>query len=882
MPSRRPRPSPEIAHQFLRALDPEGRAGIPHWFQTYDESGRERDHLAHSLRGALGDLAVELIQLNTAGAGVHVVVNESDGNGKATENIVAPRACFIDFDNVEPAMDDFPLGPSIVVRSAHGPHVYWLLKGGESLPRWAHMQLLLAERHDGDLKTRKLTRLQRLPGFLHTKAEPVFVGIERLTDSPQRYTIDELANAWSFVDRLKEAEEEEHERERRAEERRNSPRPRARSGGLAPLERARRYIDQVAGAPEGDRNDHTSKHVASAGYDFGIDCETWIDEVVVWNDAKNKPPLHYREVLALVRSTYRSLERKSKDPPGWKLNEDSDEWKAKQANNEHGRRDRAEHDEDSWRATLGGKPASSSSPSDYDAERDERRAAEMRLAMDSGIQSLLSQDFLTLPCDATPPSPDGFPLTTRGNAMRVLSDHQPTLRHIFRTSQWYGWDGKRWKKDDEGYVLSLVQKRISGMHEMLKSKQLVVSKHDDDDTKNRKLGLREALWKHINKSERAAAIKEVVELTSWQPTVKATYDQLDAHDDLINTQSGVVNSTSLKQRPHDPDQYHTMVTSAPFNAAAECPTWMSFLDWAMRGDKELVDFLQRAAGYSATGHIREQVFFLCYGIGGNGKSTFLNTVMHVLADYATSCDIELFLMSPSQRMGSANEELLALRGVRLVYAFEPTEGRALQESRIKQITGGERITARPLYGKPVHFSPKFSLWLATNHRPVIRGTDDGIWRRVVLIPWKAKITADEKDESLGDKLIAEAPGIMRWILEGAYKWHREGLRVPEQVRDQTASYRDEMDLLGAFLEQCCKLQEDTTERSSVLYETFKAWCETQGERPWKQKTLKERLRERSIACVKRKGIMTFLGLETLSEARPEPPTPGHGRKDVFD
>lgn len=884
MPSRRPRLSPDLAHRFLQALDFSSRTDVQHWFQTYDESGKDRDILQCSLHGTFSEHARALIELNNSGAGVHVVVNATDDLGKAEENIVAPRACFVDFDGTEPDIGAFPVSPSIVVRSAHGPHVYWLLQPGQSLVDWRHIQILLAEDHGGDLKIAKLPRLQRLPGFLHQKSTPFFVGVEAFADPLTRYDLDELVRAWGFQDRLEKAREQEAERERRARERRSAPAQQQRSNGLSSVERARRYIDKVEGAPEGERNEHTSKHVASAGYDFGVDCETWIDEVLAWNDTHNKPPLSHREIVALVRSTYRYLQRRSADPPGWKLNEDSDEWKMRKRRNVDGRID---DDEAIWQAVVNGEPAGgaqAAAPANegtYEAfER--QQIVDLQLSLENGVQVLLDQDLLSWPCDATPPSLDGFPLTVRGNAMRVLAAHRPTLRHCIPTAQWYAWDGKRWKKDEGSHVMSLINRRLASMHGMLLSKDVQVLKDDSDEVRAKKLGLRENIWKHITRSERASSVKEVAELVGWQPTIKVFPDQLDGHDDLINTQSGVVNTVALKQRPHDPAQYHTMVTRAPFDGKSECPGWMAFLDWAMRGDKEMIEFLQRAVGYTATGHMREQVFFLCYGNGGNGKSTFLETVIHVLGDYATSADIELFLMSPTQRVGSANEELLALRGVRMVYAFEPNEGRALMESRIKQITGGERINARPLYGRPIHFYPKFSLWLSTNHRPVIRGTDDGIWRRVLLIPWRAKIGEDQKDDSLGRKLLSEAPGIMRWILEGAWKWQHERLGIPAEVRDQTLAYRDEMDLIGAFLEQCCKVDDlDAKETSSSLYEVFKAWCETQGERAWKQKTLKERLRERGITCTKNRGVMTYRGVKLL-ESTAALLAPQYGRTTLFD
>lgn len=923
MPARRPRPSLEIAHRFLCALDFEGNASTEHWFQSYDESGKDREFLVRSLHGSLDACSKELLQLNETGAGIHVVINLTDGVGKVHENIVAPRACFIDFDNVQPDLDAFPLPPSLVVRSAHGPHVYWMLRAGQPLSRWAHLQTLLAEAHDGDLKTRKLVRLQRVPGFLHRKAEPVEIGIERCTDPVARYTLDEIAHAWGVEIKLLEAEEDEREREERAEARRQSPPKPVRQSGPSALERARRYIDSVPGAAKGDRNDHTSKHIASAGYDFGIDLDLWIDEVIGWNERRNNPPLSKKDVVSLVRSTYRSLQRRSKDAPGWKLNEDSPEWQHKQAEQQRTRKEREADDEAAWASRLadedeagsgaggsggggdgggGGGGGGSGGRGDDDergddngdepagdddvghrvfgdAEFERKRAADMRLSLEHGVEALLHDDMLAHPSFATPPSVDGFPLTVRGNVMRALADHQPTVRFCPPLDLWFCWDGTRWKQDGPGYINSLVSRRMSAMHTMFKSEVLRFDPSDSKEERKSKAARRENIWKHICKSERASAVREVVEMMSWQPTCKVMTEKLDKHDDLINTRSGTVDTATLEQKPHEPTQYHTMVTNAPFDPTAECPTWMKFLHWAMRGDKELVSFLQRAAGYTATGYIREHVFFLCYGNGSNGKSTYLNTLVHVLGDYATYCDIELFMLSKAQSSANAaNEEMLALRGARMVYAFEPNEGRALMESRIKQVTGGEPITARPLYGRPVTFRPNFSLWLATNHRPVIRGTDDGIWRRVLLIPWRAKIAGEEKDEELPRKLEREAAGIMRWILEGARQWRQVGLCVPKSIKESTNDYREEMDLIGTFLEQCCVVDDDHTAQSSKLYDVFKAWCETQGEGSWKQRTFKERLREHGIDCVKRDGLMTFLGISiapdhqkqlTMPNARPD-------------
>jgi putative DNA primase/helicase len=212
--------------------------------------------------------------------------------------------------------------------------------------------------------------------------------------------------------------------------------------------------------------------------------------------------------------------------------------------------------------------------------------------------------------------------------------------------------------------------------------------------------------------------------------------------------------------------------------------------------------MQRVLGYTLTGDTREHAFFVFYGAGANGKSTLLNTGRTILGDYAKDTPSQTLLV---QRYEGIPNDLARLHGARLVTAIETDAGKQLAESRIKQITGGDTVTARFLYGECFEYLPQFKLFMATNHRPRIQGTDEGIWRRVHLIPFEVAIPKHEQDPALGEKLRAEAPGILRWMVEGSMAWQQNGLAMPSKVRQATAGYRAEEDLLARFLDEECSL-----------------------------------------------------------------------------
>jgi putative DNA primase/helicase len=255
---------------------------------------------------------------------------------------------------------------------------------------------------------------------------------------------------------------------------------------------------------------------------------------------------------------------------------------------------------------------------------------------------------------------------------------------------------------------------------------------------------------------------------------------------------------------------------------------------------DLISFVQTAAGWSLTGNIEEQTMFILYGSGANGKSTFINTIMHLLGDYATATPTETFM---KKNCDQYTNDLARLRGTRFVTTTEAEQGRRLSEPLIKKITGNDQMTARFLYGEFFSFTPTFKIFMGTNHKPVIKGTDHGIWRRIKLIPFTTRIPDEKQDKSLEVKLRGEASGILNWLLEGTQRWRKEGLKAPATVLKATDEYREEMDVIGNFLKERCVQRNGVTIRIRELFKAYSAWCDENNEHAVSERFFSLRLKD---------------------------------------
>jgi putative DNA primase/helicase len=255
---------------------------------------------------------------------------------------------------------------------------------------------------------------------------------------------------------------------------------------------------------------------------------------------------------------------------------------------------------------------------------------------------------------------------------------------------------------------------------------------------------------------------------------------------------------------------------------------------------DLIAFLQAAAGWSISGDISEQSMFILYGTGANGKSTFLNVIMRILGDYAITTYPETFM----KRSGdSLTNDLARLRGTRFVATAETEQGKRLSEHLIKQATGNDQMTARFLYGEHFNFVPTFKIFMASNHKPVIKGTDHGIWRRIKLIPFTTTIAEERMDKHLEQKLLEEKSGILNWLIEGALRWQKEGLNTPSIVLNATDEYRREMDAIGNFIKERCVQKPGEAIKARELFRVYQEWCEENNEMATSERMFGLRMKE---------------------------------------
>ena len=335
-------------------------------------------------------------------------------------------------------------------------------------------------------------------------------------------------------------------------------------------------------------------------------------------------------------------------------------------------------------------------------------------------------------------------------------------------------------------------------------------------------------------------------------------EQLDTDRWLLNVLNGTIDLRTGDLREHRRENLITKLAPVIYDPEAACPVWLAFLNRIMCNNDVVIDFLQRAIGYALTGDTREQCLFLLYGTGANGKSTFIETLRAMLGDYACQTDFTTFLVS---RSDAVRNDLAALRGGRFVSAVEVESGRHLNEALVKQVTGGDAITARFLYQEFFTFLPQFKIFLAANHKPVIWGTDDGIWRRIRLIPFTETIPVSEQDKNLLAKLRSELPGILNWAIEGCLAWQRSGLGEPEEIDFATEMYREESDPVGCFIEDCCEINPEAKTQARKLYEAFREWCEDSGELAMNKKRFGMRLEEREFKKTRIGNMRGWLGLK---------------------
>ena len=367
-----------------------------------------------------------------------------------------------------------------------------------------------------------------------------------------------------------------------------------------------------------------------------------------------------------------------------------------------------------------------------------------------------------------------YPLTDMGNAELLVDRHGHELHYCHTSGKWYTWDGTRWKADDTGEIYRRAKET---------AKQLYVEAFKQ---------LNKAYFKHARLSQSCNRIKAMINLTENDPRIAINNKSFDKDPYLLNVLNGTIDLRTGELRAHDPKDLITKLAPVGFDPAADCPTWLKFLDRIMAGNDNLIGYLQRAVGYALTGDISEHVVFLLYGTGQNGKSTFLNLLLKMLGDYAKQAAPNLLI---EKHFESHPTEIADLEGCRLVSSIDCEHKKGFAESLVKQLTGGDRIKARFMRQDFFEFEPTQKFFIAVNNKPSIKGTDYGIWRRIKTVPFTVTIPESERDKTLPEKLLAELPGILNWAIQGCLEWQREDLGTPDEVTEATNEYRHDMDSL---------------------------------------------------------------------------------------
>jgi putative DNA primase/helicase len=350
----------------------------------------------------------------------------------------------------------------------------------------------------------------------------------------------------------------------------------------------------------------------------------------------------------------------------------------------------------------------------------------------------------------------------------------------------------------------------------------------------------------------------MIDLAKSERGVPIEPEELDSDPWALNFNNGTLDLRTAELRKHDPSDLCTKIIPFDFNPDATCPRFEKFLRSIFANNQDLIDFVQRAFGYSLTGSTREQVILFFWGSGANGKSTLLETIRAGLGDYACTADSSLLM---SKIHDGVRNDVARLAGIRLVSTGETEAGRYLAEALVKQLTGGDKVTARYLYSEFFEFDAQFKLILTTNHKPAIRGTDNAIWRRIRLVPFNVTIPEGEQDKSLPQKLRRELPGILAWAVRGCLAWRKEGLGQPDEVLVATQAYREQMDLLGGFLKDRCIVRADLRETAATLYSAYTRWCEANGEKSLTQQRFGVALNDRGFTPSRTRRARFWLGLQ---------------------
>jgi putative DNA primase/helicase len=443
--------------------------------------------------------------------------------------------------------------------------------------------------------------------------------------------------------------------------------------------------------------------------------------------------------------------------------------------------------------------------------------------------------------------------TDSGNADRLIREYGREFAYCEPLGGWLHWKGMRWQVDNSAIWERARSIGKAWQHEAAEA-------HDRSDA--------DRLWQHGRYTLSEPGLRRMIALAEKDSRVRVSPETFDSGPYLLNVENGTIDVRTGELHDHGRADLITKLAPVSYNPDATATRWQTFIERVLPTE-DIRRYVQKAVGQALTGKVEQQAFYVNHGFGENGKSTFFDTIISMMGEYAGTIDIDV-LMARKQN-GNATPELASLKGKRFVVTSENEQGQRLKEGLVKRLTGDKTITARELYKGVITFERTFKLFMHVNHRPEITGTDHAMWRRLRLIPWEVRITKEEKDLHLLDKLEQELSGILNWALEGYRLYLEEGLEPPEAVREATAQYRDDMDKVTQFIkDECVTGAESFWVTKDRLYNVYKAWCGENGVYPESKRRFGEKLVEKEYdpnqrQMVAGKQVRVWRGIGLLSE-----------------
>ncbi len=439
------------------------------------------------------------------------------------------------------------------------------------------------------------------------------------------------------------------------------------------------------------------------------------------------------------------------------------------------------------------------------------------------------------PAERKPPPPSGWARTDFGNAERMVYHFGVDLRYVGDWESWFVWDRRRWQRDRTGAVM-----RHAKATARLIEKEIDVSPDEQA--------------KHIRKwsldSENQGRLRAMIGLAASEPGVPVVPERLDGDPYLLNVRNGTLDLRTGTLLPHRREHLITKLAKVAYDPRAQCPTWKTFLSQIMDGNERMIGFIKRALGYSLTGDVGAHVFFVLYGAGRNGKSTLLLTLQHLMGDYSRQAAPDLLIDSGKGDNSSPGRAaaLASLQGARLVVASETESGGRLAEAAVKAMTSGDKISAKFMGQNWFEFDPTHHIFLATNHRPKIKGSkaDLGIWEKIKPIPFNVTISREKRDRTLPARLLGELPGILNWCMEGCLEWQSAGLGEPSEVEEAVQGYQDENDVIKPFLDDCCVIGPSFKIKISILRKVYELWCDENAKEPMNSTVFGTKIKEKGF------------------------------------